>query len=60
MQGAGMNRHIIVEDEEISRLKRQKVFAYIASMISQVIAFTLGWLVSANWHRFVLFFQGNL
>lgn len=55
-----MNRHIIVEDEEISRLKRQKVFAYIASMISQVIAFTLGWLVSANWHRFVLFFQGNL
>ena len=52
-----MKPMLIVDADTLRRERRRTLYAYVGSFIAQVIAFTWGFLVGANWQMLVERFQ---
>lgn len=48
-----MPKTVVVEVDYLANLKRKVMFAHIGCTLGQLIAFTLGWLMAANWNSIV-------
>lgn len=40
----------VVQESEMHKLRRRAVYAYAGSIVAQVVAVALGWVLCANFH----------